>query len=100
MKLKEGDIQVRCEEEILYSQDGEALAHAAQSNCGCSIPGGVQGHIGWGPGQPELVGGGSSNGKVVGTDLSFKVSLKLSCDSVTEGVTQIPLEFWQHSVLR
>ena len=25
--------------------------------CGCPIPGGAQGWVGWGPGQPELVGG-------------------------------------------
>ena len=24
---------------------------------GCPIPGGAQGQVGWGPGQPELVGG-------------------------------------------
>ena len=27
----------------------------AQRGCGCSIPGGVQGQVGWGPGQPGLV---------------------------------------------
>ena len=26
-------------------------------SCGCPIPGGAQGQVGWGPGQPELVGG-------------------------------------------
>ena len=31
------------------------LAQAAQRGCGCPIPGGVQGQIGWGPGQPGLV---------------------------------------------
>ena len=25
--------------------------------CGCPIPGGIQSQVGWGPGQPELVGG-------------------------------------------
>jgi len=28
---------------------------AAQRGCGCPIPGGVQGQVGWGPGQPGLV---------------------------------------------
>jgi len=28
---------------------------AAQRGCGCPIPGGVQGRVGWGPGQPGLV---------------------------------------------
>ena len=29
-----------------------------QRGCGCSIPGGVQGQVGWGPGQPGLRYGG------------------------------------------
>jgi len=33
------------------------LAQAAQRSCGCPIPGGAQGQAGWGPGQPEPVGG-------------------------------------------
>jgi len=28
---------------------------AAQRSCGCPVTGDVQGHVGWGPGQPELV---------------------------------------------
>jgi len=47
----------RLNEEILYSEGSEALAQAAQRSCGCPIPGGVQGQLGMGPGQPELVGG-------------------------------------------
>ena len=31
------------------------LEKAAQKGCGCSIPGGVQGQVGCGPGQPGLV---------------------------------------------
>ena len=41
---------------------GEALAQEAQRSCGCSTPGGVQGQVGWGLGQPGLV----LNGEVVG----------------------------------
>jgi len=33
------------------------LEQAAQRGCGCPIPGGVQGQVGWGPGQPGLVNG-------------------------------------------
>ena len=33
------------------------LERAAQRGCGCPIPGGVQGRVGWGPGQPGLVNG-------------------------------------------
>ena len=37
------------------STKGEARAQAAQGTCGCPIPGGIQGQVPWGPGQPELV---------------------------------------------
>ena len=46
------------------------LEQAAQRGCGCPIPGGVQGWVGWGPGQPGLVldmeVGGLAYGKGVG----------------------------------
>jgi len=31
------------------------LEQAAQRGCGCPIPGGVKGQLGWGSGQPGLV---------------------------------------------
>jgi len=31
--------------------------HCCPESCGCPIPGGAQGQVGWCPGQPELVGG-------------------------------------------
>jgi len=31
--------------------------------CGCPIPAGTQGQVGWGPGQPELVGGSPAHGR-------------------------------------
>jgi len=30
------------------------LDQAAQRGCGCLIPEGVQGQVGWGPGQPDV----------------------------------------------
>jgi len=39
----------------------------AQRSCGCPIPGGVQGQVGWGPGQPYILGGSPAHGKGVGT---------------------------------
>ena len=30
-------------------------SQAAQRGCGCPVPAGVQGQVGWGPGQPSLV---------------------------------------------
>jgi len=44
-------------EEILYSAGGEALAQAAQSSCGCPLPGSVQGQVGRGFEHPGLVKG-------------------------------------------
>ena len=46
------------------------LEQAAQRSCGCFVPGGAQGQVGCGPGQPGLVlnveVGGSACGGVVG----------------------------------
>ena len=50
----------------VVKDSGEVLEQAAQKGCGCSIPGGVQGRAGWGPGQPpEMeVGGPAWGGKL------------------------------------
>ena len=42
---------------------GNVLSVAAQRSCGCPIPGGAQGQVGWGPGQPEVLGGGPAHGR-------------------------------------
>jgi len=44
------------------------LTQAAHRGCGCSIPGGVQGQVGCGPGQPRLNEevGGPACGREVG----------------------------------
>jgi len=43
---------------VLYYESGEVLERAAERGCGCPVqPGGVQGQVGWGPGQPGLVNG-------------------------------------------
>ena len=31
------------------------MEQVAKRSCGCPIPGGVQGQVGWSPGQPDLV---------------------------------------------
>lgn len=41
--------------EVLYKGSSEVLEQATQRGSGCSVPGGVQGQVGWGPGQPGLV---------------------------------------------
>ena len=42
---------------MFFTESGEVLEQAAQRGCGCPVPGGVQGQVGWGPGQPGLVNG-------------------------------------------
>jgi len=53
------------------SQRGEGLEQAAWRGCGCSVPGGVQGQVGKGPGRPGLVPdlevGGPACGRGAGT---------------------------------
>ena len=55
---------------VLYQERGEVLEQTAQRGCGCAIPGGVQGQVGWGTGQPGLVldmeFGGPASGMGVG----------------------------------
>ena len=36
--------------------------HSCPEKLWCPIPGGAQGQVGWGPGQPELVGGSPAHG--------------------------------------
>jgi len=49
---------------------------AAQRDCGCPIPEGVQGQVGWGPGQPCLVlnveAGGPACGRGIGASWSLR----------------------------
>ena len=52
-----------CEAEIVPREGGEALAQAAQSSCGCPIPGSAQGQAGWGWEQPGLGGGGPARAR-------------------------------------
>ena len=42
-------------EEIFYDEGGETLKQVAQRSCGCPIIGGVQGQVGQGLEQPDLV---------------------------------------------
>ena len=58
---------MRCKEEILYCEGGEALEQVAQRGCGCPLPGSVQGQAGWGFEEPGLVAGVPAHGRGVGT---------------------------------
>jgi len=39
------------------------LEQVTQRDCGCPIPRGTPGQVGWGPGQPRLVGGSPDNSR-------------------------------------
>ena len=56
-RAEKGQIEIRCKEEVLHCEGGEALEQVAQEGCGCSIPGSVQSQVGWSLQQPDLVGG-------------------------------------------
>ena len=45
-KLKEGRFRLG-NGEVLYQESGRVLEQAAQSSCGCPIPGGFQCQNGW-----------------------------------------------------
>jgi len=45
----------------------ETQAWAAQRDCGCPNPGSVQGHVGWYPGQHDIVDGKPAHGRGLGT---------------------------------
>jgi len=63
---------MRCKKESLYSEDGVALAQAAQRSCGCPLPGRVQGQVGRGFEQPGLVEGVPAPGRGVGIGWSLR----------------------------
>ena len=54
--------------EVLHCESGKVLEQAAQIGCGCPVPGGVQGQVRWGPGQPELVGSSPAHRRRVGNE--------------------------------
>ena len=45
------------------------LEQAAQRGYGCSVRGGAQGQVGWGPGQPDLVSHLAIGGPVCGWEV-------------------------------
>ena len=52
---------------FLYCDGGEALEQVAQRSCGCPLPGSVQGQVGWGFGELDVVEGVPGHGRGVGT---------------------------------
>ena len=58
---------MRCKEEVLHCEGGEALEQVAERGCGCPLPGSVEGQVGWGFEQPSLVEGVPAYSRGVGT---------------------------------
>ena len=51
-----GQMEVGCQGEVLYRESGEVLEQLPREAVDASsIPGGVQGQVGWGPEQPGLL---------------------------------------------
>ena len=53
-KLKEGRFRLDVRGKF-FTMRVVRCWNSCQRGCGCPIPGGVQGQVGWGPGQPGLV---------------------------------------------
>ena len=53
---------------MFYDEGGKTLEQVSQRNCGCSIPGSVQGQVGWGFEQPGIVEDVPAHGRGVGLD--------------------------------
>ena len=59
--------------------------HSFPEKLWCPIPGGTQSQVGWGPGQPELVGGSTGHGRgwgwVIFTDFLTQTILWWFCEN-------------------
>ena len=64
----------------LSSSFGKWSGAGLGRGCLC-IPGGAQGQVGWGPGQPELVGGSPTHGRGWGW-VGFKVPSNSNCSVI------------------
>lgn len=69
-----GQVQIRYQEEITYLEGGEALEQFSQRGCEYPIPGNVQGQVGWGFEQLDLVRGICVHSKESWKQIIFKVT--------------------------
>jgi len=61
-KLKEQRFRLDIKRKF-FTQRAVRRWHSCPEKLWCPIPGGTQGQVGWGPGQPELVGGSPAHGR-------------------------------------
>ena len=92
----------------LLAESGEVLAQAAQRGCRCPVPGGVQGQVGWGPGEVNGEVGGPAWGRrgwrfmilEVPSNPGHSVILWFTCSCVclkwTENILSIPQQVLKH----
>ena len=69
-KMKEGRFRLDVRGKF-FTVSGKVLEHAAQRCCGCPVPGGVQGQVGWGPEYPGLALDVEVGGPACGGELEF-----------------------------
>ena len=70
LEVEGGQIEVGCQGEVLSYESGEVLEQLPREAVDAlSIPGGVQGRVGWGPGQPGLVLNGEFGGSACGREV-------------------------------
>ncbi|PKU34471.1 pol- hypothetical protein [Limosa lapponica baueri] len=55
LKLKDGRFRLDIRKKFVYDEGGETLAQVNQRGGRCPIPGNIQGQVGWGSEQPDLV---------------------------------------------
>ena len=53
---------------FFYDEGSETVEQVAQRSCGCPIPGNIQGQVGWGFEQPDLVEDVPAHSRRVGLD--------------------------------
>ena len=63
------------QEEIFYEEGGEKLGRVAQKSCGCPVMGSVQGQVGWGFEQIDLVEDVPVHGRGVGLGVPYRLLL-------------------------
>jgi len=67
-KLEEGRFRLDTGMTLFNNEGSETLAQVAQRSCGFPLPGNIQGQVGWGSEQADLVEDVPDHGRRVGLD--------------------------------